>query len=103
METDRNIKLKTEATINVADRIESVQASPFFKDRAMQRLFAEKEVKQTAWGWFTPKLQLATLVCLVVLNIFAFSSINKSTYNENVSEFAETYGLSTSTQTSILN
>ncbi|OBX24237.1 MULTISPECIES: hypothetical protein [Bizionia] len=103
MNTDKNIQNKIDGTIHSAERIETVQASPFFKDKTMQRLFAEKEVQQSAWLWFTPKLQLATLVCLVVLNVFAFSSINKSTYNENVSAFAETYGLSTSTETSLLN
>ncbi len=103
MDTDRNIQNKINTTINSVEAIETVQASPFFKDKTMQRLFAEKEVKKVAWSWFTPKLQLATLVCLVVLNIFAFSTMNKSTYNENVNEFAETYGLSIDTETSLLN
>ncbi len=103
MDTDRNIQNKINATINSVEAIETVRVSPFFKDKTMQRLFAEKEVKQSVWSWFTPKLQLATLVCLVVLNIFAFSTMNKSTYNENVNQFAETYGLSIDTETSLLN
>lgn len=103
MDTDRNIQNKINSTINSVETIETVQVYPFFKDKTMQRLFAEKEVQKSAWAWFTPKLQLATLVCLVVLNVFAFSTMNKSTYNENVNAFAETYGLSTDTETTILN
>ena len=87
------------------DAIETVNVSPFFKDKTMQRLFAEKEETTTVWNWFTPKLQLATLVCVVVLNVIAFPKLDDATsYDENVSEFAESYGLSASDDdTSILN
>ena len=70
----------------------------------MQRLFTEKDETATDWNWFSPKLQLATLVCVVILNVIAFTQINESSYDENLNSFAESYGLSTSMNgTSILN
>ena len=71
----------------------------------MNVLFAQKKEKQSAWNWFTPKLQLTTLVCVVVLNVIAFTKLeNTSSYEENIIEFAESYGLSASDDdTSILN
>ncbi|PWH83185.1 hypothetical protein DIS18_01130 [Algibacter marinivivus] len=105
MDTDRNIQNQIDETLNVFDNMETVNVSPFFKDKTMHVLFAEKEVEQTGWSWFTPKLQLATLVCVVVLNVIAFTKLEEtSSYDENLSEFAESYGLLTSDEdTSILN
>ena len=102
METDNNIQNKIDSAFEVLEVIETVHVSPFFKDKTMQRLFSEKEVEQNIWSWFTPKLQLAALVCLVVLNVTAFVQLQKTTYDENVTAFAESYGLSTSTETSFL-
>ena len=105
METNKNIQDKIDSTFSAMDAIETVNVSPFFKDKTMNVLFAEKEEKQTAWNWFAPKLQLATLVCVVVLNVIAFTKLeDASSYDENISEFAESYGLSNSDDsTSILN
>lgn len=105
METNKNIQDKIDSSFEAFDAMETVNVSPFFKDKTMNVLFAEKEEKQTVWNWFTPKLQLATLACVVVLNVVAFSKLEDSTsYDENLSEFAESYGLSTSDEeASILN
>ncbi len=105
MDTGRNLQNQIDETLHVLDNIESVNVSPFFKDKTMNVLFAEKEEVQTGWSWFTPKLQLATLACVVILNVMAFTKLEEtSTYEENVSEFAETYGLLISDEdTSILN
>ena len=103
METNKNIQHKIERTLEAMDTIETVNVSPFFKGKTMNRLFAEKEEQQTIWSWFTPNLQLATLVCISVLNIVAFTKLKETKYDENVSQFAETYGLSTNTTTSLLN
>ena len=105
MDRDRNIQNKIDETLNVLERIEKVSVSPFFKDKTMNVLFAEKEEKQTGWSWFTTKMQLATLVCVVVLNVIAFTKLEQtSDYEDNISEFAESYGLSVSDDdTSILN
>lgn len=105
MENNKDIQNKIDSTLNAMDVIEGVNVSPFFKDKTMQRLFTEEE-EITVWNWFTPKLQLATLVCVIVLNVFAFSKLNasnNSSYDDSIDQFAETYGLSTSLETSFLN
>ncbi|MEC3908340.1 hypothetical protein VOI54_15020 [Tamlana sp. 2201CG12-4] len=101
MESNSNVYDRIDDTFKALERIEQVNVSPFFKDKTMQRLFSEREEQQTAWSWFTPKLQLATLVCVVILNIIAFTRLQNSTYDDNVSEFAQSYGLSGS-ETSLL-
>ncbi len=94
MPTNNNIKEKIDSTFKVIDTFEEVKITPFFKDRMLRELFIEKEEEQNIWSWFTPSLQLATLVCVVVINIFAYTQITKATYQENTKDFAETYGLS---------
>ncbi|MGB5419025.1 hypothetical protein [Algibacter sp.] len=103
--TNKNIQDKIDNTFMAMDAIERVKVSPFFKDKTMNVLFAEKEVKQVSWNWFTPKLQLATLVCVVILNVMAFTKFEEASgYDENLSEFADSYGLSVNNDdTSILN
>ena len=103
MNTNNNIQQKIEDTINVTDSIKDVNVSPFFKDKTLHLLFAKKEETQTTRFWFSPKLQLATLACVVILNVFAFTRLQESTYDENINQFAESYGLSTTTETFILN
>lgn len=105
MEINNNIQQKIDRSFEALDAITPVNVSPFFKDKTMNVLFTEKEEKQTAWNWFTPKLQLATLVCIVVLNVIAFAKLeDASSYDENLGDFAESYGLSTNDdETSILN
>ena len=103
METNYNIQNKIDDTFAAIDAIENVNVSPFFKDKTMQRMFAKKEKQQVVWNWFTPQLQLATLVCFVVLNVLALKQYNSNKYEANVNEFAETYGLSSSSNELFLN
>jgi hypothetical protein len=103
METNKNVQEKIDNTFKALDAIEPVNVSPFFKDKTMNRLFLEKEEEKAAWSWFTPKLQLATLVCVVVLNTIAFTKFKETKYDENVTLFAESYGLYTSDDTTLLN
>lgn len=100
MNTNNNIEKEVDRII---DSIDEVKVSPFFKDKTMQRLFSEKEEKQTVWSWFTPQLQLATLACIVILNLLAISQLDTDTYSEDVDTFAETYELSDSEETIVFN
>ena len=99
MKTNKDIQNKIDSTMSAMDTIGSVKVSPFFKDKTMQRLFSEKEEDQMVWSWFTPKLQLVALICIVAINVFVFTQLNTDLYNTNVNQFAETYGLTTSTET----
>ena len=103
METHNTIQHKVDAVLNASEKIEKVHVSPFFKDKTLDRLFAKQKVKQNAFSWFSPKLQLATLACIVILNVMAFTKLKETTYNEDVSQFAESYGLSSTTENSLFN
>ena len=104
MKTNNNIENKIKDALNSVDVIADVNVSPYFKDKTMQRMFAEKVEKQTSlWLWFTPQLQLVTLVCFFALNIYAFTQINSTSYSDNISDFAETHGLSISEDNSLFN
>ncbi|MDO5977741.1 hypothetical protein [Flavivirga spongiicola] len=103
MEINKNIKNKVDDTLNAMDGTEAVKISPFFKDRTMQKLFVEKGEEPLIWSWFSPRLQLAALVCVIVLNVLAFVQLNSNEYDNNINEFTETYGLSSGLDTSLFN
>jgi hypothetical protein len=97
------INKKVRETLESIESIKEVQVSPFFKENVMHQIRnATEDVQKVTWSWFTPKLQLATLVCVVVLNVMAFNNLQETTYDDNINNFAESYGLS-NTETSILN
>jgi len=102
--TNTNMKGKIESTLATIDSIQEVKVSPFFKDKTMKRLFSKKQEEESyVWSWFTPKIQLAMLACIVVLNIFAFSQLKQDAYEDEMSQFVESYGFSTSNETSLIN
>lgn len=105
MKANTEINKKVKATLDSAESIAKVEVSPFFKERLMHQIRnTSEEVQEVAWfSWFTPKFQLATLVCIVAINIVAFQSLKETNYTENVNDFAETYGLSTSSETTLIN
>ncbi|MEM5539669.1 MULTISPECIES: hypothetical protein [unclassified Olleya] len=102
MNTNNNIQDKIDSTLNALDTLNSVQVSPFFKDKTMQKMFAEKQVTSKSWSWFTPQLQLATLVCVVIVNVYAIRQINSTKYNDAISSFASDYGLNSDSESSFL-
>ena len=104
MKNNKNIQFKISQTLDSINNIEKVEVSPFFKDKMMKRLFTQEEEEQKiVWSWFSPKLQLATLACIIVLNFMAFTQLKSDTYSENVSSFANIYGLQSDSDNSLLN
>lgn len=104
MNTNVEMNKKVKDTFDSVESIKEVKVSPFFKEKVMHQIRkTPEEIQETTWSWFIPKLQLATLVCLVVLNIIAFSNLKDSTYDENLNNFATSYGLITDTESSILD
>lgn len=96
------INKKIKDTFDAVELINDVKVSPFFKEHVMHKIRnASEDIKDTTWSWFSPQLQLATLVCVVALNVFAFTKLNETTYNENLSEFAQSYGLLERAETSL--
>ena len=104
MKNNVEMNKKVKATFDSIESIQEVKVSPFFKENVMHQIRnASEEIKDATYSWFTPKLQLATLACVVVLNIMAFQNLKETTYNDNVTSFAESYGLSTNTESYILD
>ena len=104
METDKTINNKIEATIASAEKIEEATVSPFFKDKALRRMFSEKREKESQlWQWFTPQLQLATLLLIVAINVYVLVQFRITDYNNDVSNFADSYGLYVQDSEALIN
>ena len=104
MDTNNNIAEEVKSALDSITHIQEIKTPPFFKDKTMRKLFDAKVAEEKiVFSWFTPKLQLASLVCVIALNIFAFIQLKSTTYDSNVSNFAENYSLFTNSETSILN
>ena len=104
MENNEEMNKKVKATFDSIESISEVKVSPFFKENVMHKIRnASEEVQDKTWSWFSPKVQLVTLACVVVLNVMAFNNLRDTSYDSNLSQFAESYGLSSSTENSLLN
>lgn len=100
MKSNSEIQKKVKDTFDAVSSIEKVNVSPFFKEKVMQQIRnASNDTEVVSNPWFTPSLQFATLIVLVALNVIAYMNINNSNYETNIEEFAETYGLSSDTET----
>lgn len=102
MKNKLSINKLVENSLEMGGTISKVQASPFFKDKVLNKLFAEKEAT-SIFAWFTPQLQLATLACFLVLNVYTFIQYSQNNYDTKVSNFAETYNLSSEGSDSLFN
>ncbi len=96
MKTEEFKQLET--TLEVLDKIQQVNVSPFFKQQVMQRLVVEKEEVPLLFPWFSSRYQWATLVLLLMLNISAvFYKLSTTSATEQeespLETFAQTYQL----------
>ena len=85
--------------------IETVDTPPFFKDRVLKQLGKTEETVEVPpfFHWFTPKLQLAALMVFVLINLGVLYYYNSFNQDQELQSFAEAYGLSESSEESILN
>ncbi len=100
---DSGINKKVNTTLNVVDTIQEVKVSPFLKDRILNNINTEVEETQKIWSWFTPKLQIAMLIVVILLNVYAYKVLTSDNYNTTVEEFVDTYDFGEETYTSIFN
>lgn len=100
---DTEINKKVSAALNAVDTIQDVKVSPFLKDRILNNLSTEIDETQKVWAWFTPKFQLATLIVVILLNVYAYKVLTSDNYNTTVEEFVDTYDFGDETYTSIFN
>lgn len=96
---------KIDEVLDSASQIEAVNTPPFFKDKVLNRLVDTDEVEELLpiLTWFTPKYQVAALLLFIVLNVMAIYTYRSSNQQEQLTTFAEAFGLSSSDQQSILN
>ena len=88
-----HINDKIENTLNSAELIDQVQASPFLKNKILNRIDQEQEAQQEVSSWLTPGLQLAALTLFVAINIAVFLKISEQQYSTEVDSFAAAYEL----------
>jgi len=100
MDSNNDIDKKVEEFLAQTGHGKEVPISPFFKDKTLNILFAEKEERPVVSGWFTPKLQLAALVVILLANTYVLYTINQSNYNQQLEQFAESYQLSNDSEIS---
>ena len=100
MDSNKEIEKKVEELLAKAGQEKEVLVSPFFKDKTLDVLFAEKEETPAISSWFTPKLQLAALVVILLANSYVLYTINQNNYNQQLEQFAESYQLSNDTEIS---
>ena len=104
MKNKKSIEEQIDRILEIGNSIDDVKASPFFKEKMMNRLFEENSQEENLiFPWFTPRLQLASLVCVIALNIFAFTNLDSTSYDDSINEFADSYGLSATEETSLFD
>lgn len=100
MDSNKDIEKKVEELLAKTVPTNEVPISPIFKDKTLDALFAEKEERGIITGWFTPKLQLAALIVILLANSYVLYTINQSNYNQQLEQFAESYQLSSDSEIS---
>ncbi len=91
--------------IDSASTIENVNTPPFFKDKVLSKLGKHPEANEVPQFlyWFTPKVQLVALMVFIFVNLGVLYYYENSGQEQELQSFAETYGLLSSQEESILN
>lgn len=105
MDGKKTTQQKIDEVLEVASQIETVETSPFFKDKALHRLTSREELEEELpiLGWFTPKYQVAALFLFIVLNAVVIYNYSSSNQQEELVTIADAFGISSADQQSILN
>ena len=91
MKTDKDMVAKGEDTFEVLDKINEVKISTSFKQRVFNKIAVTKKEK-TVFTWFTPQLQVAAMVVILLVNasaiVYTFSTEKQTS---EVDAFAQEY------------
>lgn len=98
MKTIKDKSTGNNNTLDILDSIEEVKVSPFFKNKVLNMIEQEKEVKQPSFQWFNPQLQFASLALIICINAATiyYSFSNTETSEEQISgieSFVQDYQL----------
>ncbi|MEX0288587.1 MAG: hypothetical protein AB3N14_05710 [Flavobacteriaceae bacterium] len=96
MERKDKIEKLIEETLESASHIETVEVPSLFKEKVLNSMATPEEITEEAGiiSWFTPRYQVAALICFVIVNAYAVLQYTLDNYEDNVESFAEEYGLS---------
>jgi len=98
MEIDKKI----EVAFDSLEQINEVKISSSFKQQVL-KLALEQEKEEILLTWFTPKLQMAAMIIVLLVNVTAIMYTFSTTSSEtNISSFVQEYNLRT-TPTFIIN
>ncbi|WP_435624879.1 hypothetical protein [Flagellimonas sp.] len=91
--------------IDSVSDIKSVDTAPFFKDKVLSELAKLEGLEESSLvlNWLTPRLQIAALLAFVFLNLGVLYYYNSANQDQELETFAQTYGLSSPQEESILN
>ena len=105
MNDKKNTFKNLDDLIESVSDIESVGAPPFFKDRVLNELEKQEVQEQSPLvvNWLTPRLQIAALLAFVFINLGVLYYYNSANQDQELETFAQTYGLSSPQEESILN
>lgn len=106
MRKDYNIQDKIDNAINVLETIKEVKVSTDFSAKVLDSIECEKNTQEKSTSWFTPQLQLAAMIVILLVNaIVIYHTLNTNSMENNVSgieQFAKDYSIY-SESTNILN
>jgi len=77
------------------NKIGKVSTSAVFKERVLVKI-AEEKTKTFVVNWFTPKLQIAAMIVILLVNTIAISYLFKSKEDVSLENFVEQYELNSS-------
>ncbi len=105
MNDKKNTSERIDEIIDSATNIEAVNAPPFFKDKVLNRFAKEQETTEVHYflNWLTPNFQFVALAVFILLNLGVLYYYNAYNQERELQSFAESYGLITSQESSILN
>lgn len=94
MKKNKNISDLVEDTFNVFNSIEETAVSPFFKQKVLSRMFLKDKEKTIVVNWFTPKLQLAAIALVLLINAISLLYVFNQNNSNTLDNFAQEYSLS---------
>ena len=95
METSKEVSIKIDETFASLDKIKEVRISTSFKQNVFSKLESSKDKKST-FSWFTPQLQFAAMIVVLLINVSAILySFSSEEQISNFDAFAQEYNFET--------
>lgn len=97
MKTNKEVLKKVEDTFATLDAIEEVKVCSSFQQGVFNKI-QEHQQNQFQLTWFTPQLQMAAMLIILLVNTMAIVyTFSKQEYVSEIDNFAQEYYLKTTT------